>query len=238
MRTKKSKSNIIIYSLLILLILAVAAALYFYLLKPEMDNRDSLRDKYNYQQNLLEDKVEEVDGAKKKAQQADPLKEMELKIPTSSDLQGVMDDLDEVEYDSSTAITEIRFNNYEETLQLATDVIPSNSALTEAELLVPANTDAPTSELSKLEKPSSLKLLTLELSVSAYKANDINRFIKKITNLQRFYVVDSVKYTNPLVADGVITAKIQVTTFNVKQEKAAKKEKTENDNAAKKDEAK
>lgn len=230
-----SKSNKIIYALLVLLILAVAVVLYFYLLKPEMDKRDSLRDKYVYQQELLEEKVDAVDEAKKKAQRVDPLKEMELKIPTSADLQGVMDDLDEVEYDSSTAITEIRINNYEKATQdaLVNDV-PFNSALTEAELLEPATTDAPVSALSKVEIPSNLKLLTLELSVSAYEAEDINSFIKKITALQRIYVVDYVKYTNPVVADGVITAKIQVTTFNVKQADEVKKEKVENDNTKKK----
>lgn len=235
MRGKKSKGNKIIYILLILLILAVAVAMYFYLLKPEMENRDSLREKYVYQQDLLDDKVDAVDAAKKKAQRVDPLKEMELKIPTTSDLQGVMDDLDEAEYDSSTAITEIRFNNYEKTAQDAiTNALPSNSALTEAELVEPTAAGVPTSAISKLEKPSDLKLLTLELSVSAYEAEDINNFIKKITALQRIYVVDYVKYTNPIVADGVITAKIQVTTFNVKQVENVKKEKAENDNAAKK----
>lgn len=238
MRTKNMKNNIVIQILLILLILAVGVALYFYLLKPEMEKRDSLRDKYNYQMTYLEDVIDEVDDAKKKSEGIGTLKEMEVKIPTNSELQSVMDNLDEVQAASSTAVTEIRLNNYESS---PTDSVmgdlPKNSALTEAELMAPLNTGIPTSEISKKEKPNNLDLLTLELSVSAYEANDINQFIKKISELPRIYIVDSVKYTNPEVADGVVTAVIQVTTFSVKKQEEATKEKEEVESESKADPA-
>lgn len=228
MRTKNIKSNLLIKILLILLILAVGVALYFYLLKPGMDKRDSLRDKYNYQMTYLEDVIDEVDNAKKKAAGIGTLKEMEVKIPPNSELQSVMDNLDEVQAASSTAVTEIRLNNYDRSsTDIAGDNLPKNSALTEAELMAPLNDGIPTSEISKKEKPNNLNLLTLELSVSAYEANDINQFIKKISALPRIYIVDSVKYTNPEVADGVVTAVIQVTTFSVKKQEEATKEKKE-----------
>lgn len=228
MRSKKLKGNKVIYTLLILLILAVAVALYFYLLKPEMDKRDSLRDKYNYQITHLEDMTDKVEAAKKKTERADTEAEMALKIPMTDDLQSIMDDLDEVQASSSTAVTEILLNNYDTKAEKAAiNSLPSNSALTEAELLEPLKEGAPTSPISKVEKPDNLQLLTLELSVSAYEANDINQFIKKISKLPRIYIVESVKYTNPNVADGVVTATIQVTTFNVKAQEEAEKEKEE-----------
>lgn len=234
MRTKNIKSNLLIQILLILLILAVGVALYFYLLKPEMDKRDSLRDKYNYQMTYLEDVIDEVDNAKKKAAGIGTLKEMEVKIPPNSELQSVMDNLDEVQAASSTAVTEIRLNNYDRSsTDIAGDNLPKNSALTEAELMAPLNDGIPTSEISKKEKPNNLNLLTLELSVSAYEANDINQFIKKISALPRIYIVDSVKYTNPEVADGVVTAVIQVTTFSVKKQEEATKEKKEAESGSK-----
>lgn len=236
MRTKKVKNNFVIQTLLILLILAVGVALYFYLLKPEMDKRDSLRDKYNYQMTYLEDVIDEVDAAKKKSEGIGTLKEMEVKIPPNSELQSVMDNLDEVQAASSTAVTEIRLNNYDRSAtDITSDNLPKNSALTEAELMAPLNTGIPTSEISKKEKPNNLNLLTLELSVSAYEANDINQFIKKISELPRIYIVDSVKYTNPEVADGVVTAVIQVTTFSVNKQEEATKEKEEVESGSKTD---
>lgn len=233
MRSKKIKGNKVIYALLILLILAVAVALYVYLLKPEMDKRDSLRDKYNYQITYLEELTDSVDAAKKKFDKAGTEEELALKIPQSDEMQHIMDDLDEVQASSSAAITEMVLNNYKlDASKETTNLLPSNSALTEEELLEPQSSSSPVSPISKIERPNNLQLLTLKLSVSAYEAKDLNQFIKKITSLPRIYVVDSVKYTNPNVADGVVTATIQVTTFNVKKQEEASKEKEEASNAA------
>lgn len=232
MRSKKIKGSKVIYSLLIVLILAVAVALYFYLLNPEMEKRDSLRDKYNYQITHLEELTEDVEVARKKLEKAGTEDEMALKIPQSDEMQNVMDDLDEVQASSSATITEMILNNYKvESPKDEVNSLPSNSALTEAELLEPQTTGVPTSPIAKMEKPNNLQLLTLQLSVSAYEANDINQFIKKISELPRIYIVDSVKYTNPDVADGVVTATIQVTTFNVTKVEAATKEKEETEDS-------
>jgi len=226
MRSEKPKSNRITYSLLTILILLVGVALYFYLLKPELDLRDALRDKYNYQQTYVDEVTDQFDKVKNTLDRAKPLKELEMKIPTTNDLQGIMDDIEEAEYGSSTAVTDIQFNNYENANDFAAP-LEKDSALTEEELLNPINDGLPVSKIASKEKPKQLNLLTIELSVSGYNANDINKFLKKIEKLQRVYVVDSVNYSNPNVEDGVITASIQLTTFSANIAGDAKKEKNE-----------
>ena len=222
MKEKNNKQNWVVYTLLILLIISVGVALYFYLLKPEMDKRNSLQDKYDFQMGYLEEQAKKVETTKKSIDKARPVEELKIKIPTNDQLTSVTDDLAELESTTSTVITDIQFNHYGAKKPATTPTIKS-SGLTEAELINPLSEKQLVSKVADRKKPKDLKLLTFEMSVSAYEASNITDFVKEITNMPRLYVVDSVKYSDRNVDNGVVTAKVQVTTFNVKLKKDTKK---------------
>lgn len=216
MRAKKSQNKPLLYTLLIILILAIGVALFIYLLKPEMDYRDSLDEKYSFQTEHLEAMEEELTKAEELATKYDSLTKQEEQIPftdeADNDMQSVLQDISDAASDSSTVVTDLLINNYDETVDFS-KLSKKTGAITEKELLEPTTSNAPISPIDLLDKPKNLQLITLELTVSGYEANDINSFIRSMQDLQRIYVVDEVDYTNPNVDDGVITATIQVTTF-------------------------
>lgn len=225
MRTnaKKKKNNSLVYTLSILLVVAIGIALYYYVLKPEMALYDSLNQKYAEQQKYLTQLSTEQSQAKKEVERARTIKSLETKIPANTDLQSIVDSLDEVEYASSAAVTNIRFNNYEENSKEEND--EKTTSLTEAELFQADESELPISPLADQKKPEQLKLVTMDLSVSAYDVKDLNRFINKLEKLPRLFIVDAVKYENTNEKEGLVTAKIQVTTFHV--ETKNKKETTQ-----------
>lgn len=222
MKEKNAKQSWLVYTLLILLIISAGIALYFYLLKPEMDKRNSLQEKYDFQKSHLEGQAKKVESTKKLIEKAGPVGDLKLKIPTNNHLTGITDDLAELEGSTSTVITDIQFNNYGSKKQVQTPKLKS-TGLSEAELINPLSDTQVVSRLADQQKPKGLNLLTFEMSVSAYEASNITDFVKGITEMPRLYVVDSVKYSDRNVENGVVTAKVQVTTFNVKLKKEAKK---------------
>lgn len=215
MRKKKRKDAPLIYTLSILLVVAVGVALYYYVLKPEMALYDSLNHKYEEQQTYLDKLSTEQSQAKKEVQRASALKLLESKIPMNADLQSIIDALDEVEYASSAAVTDIRLNNYEDPSTQKKTETEKTTSLTESELFQPDTDNLPISSLADQTKPENLKMVTMDLSVSAYDVKDLNQFIKKLEKLPRLFVIDAVKYANTNEKEGIITAKIQVTTFHV-----------------------
>lgn len=222
MKEKKTKQNWVVYSLLILLIISVGVALYFYLLKPEMDKRNSLQAKYDFQLSYLEKQAQKVEMTKKSIEKAGPIEELKMRIPTNDQMTGVTDDLAELESSTSTVITDIQFNYYGAKKPVQTPDL-KNTGLTEAELINPLSETQLVSKVADQQKPKNVNLVTFEMSVSAYEASNITDFVKSITEMPRLYVVDSVKYANRNVDNGVVTAKVQVTTFNVKLKKDSKK---------------
>lgn len=222
MRAKKKKNNSFVYTLSILLVIAIGVGLYYYVLKPEIVLYDSLNQKYTEQQKYLTKLSTEQSQAKKEVERARTMKSLESKIPANADLQSIVDALDEVEYASSAAVTNIRFNNYEEETKEVLD--EKSTSLTEAELFQVDGNELPISPLANQKKPEHLKLITMDLSVSAYDVKDLNRFINKIEKLSRLFIVDAVKYENTNEKEGLVTAKIQATTFYV--ETKSKKETT------------
>lgn len=222
MKEKNTKRNWVVYTLLIVLIASVGVALYFYLLKPEMDKRNSLQEKYDFQMAYLEDRAKKVETTKKSIDRARPVEELKMQIPTNDQMTGVTNDLAELESSTSTVITDIQFNHYGAKKPTQTTIL-KNTGLSEAELLNPLSETQLISKVSEKQKPKDLKLLTFEMSVSAYEASNITDFVKGITEMPRMYVVDSVKYSDRNVENGVVTAKVQVTTFNVKLKKDSKK---------------
>ncbi|GEK34396.1 hypothetical protein [Kurthia sibirica] len=227
MRAKKAQNKPLIFTLLIILILAVAVALYIYLLKPEMDYRDSLHDKYNFQTEyveMLEDQLKKEQNDAKKAQ---PLAEMEAQIPFNNDLQGLLDNIASAESASSTVVTDLHINNYEQQDELVT-TSKKVGAITEKELLETQANIVPVSAIAAKHLPKKLQLITFELTVSGYEASEVNSFIKSMLNQKRIYVIDEVQYSAPSTDDGVVTATIQMTSFASQKVKADNKKETAN----------
>ncbi|MEK4521580.1 hypothetical protein MKX96_08145 [Psychrobacillus sp. FSL W7-1493] len=228
------KNTVILIGLLVLLLLF---ALYYFLISPLKNERDTkevtvevlkgevkvLRDEYN----TFELDVNSDENVFK----------MKDKVPLERELDQLLLSLEEVELLSDSKIESIEFNNYDgiiDEAQLAlypvhdntedTEKVGEVTEDTEDNETTEANEEAleelPISSVSEITLPANLKLITFNVTVQTKNYEHLVLLIEEIENLERVLRVDQITMNAPgeqeLLDQELPTATsatIQLTTF-------------------------
>ncbi|CAM3110048.1 potassium transporter [Filibacter tadaridae] len=223
------------FALVTVLLISLLFAFYFYLVKPVQDEVMSIETSVASSKQevaTLEARIEANSWGK------DDTSEMKLleKVPDNRELSNVIEILQEAELGTESTIQSIAFNNYDGSVQESTINVPEPETNPESESetsetpeenssiesegaeseVTPSPT--PVSEIAETSLPESLKLLTLETTVTHKDYEQFLLFLKEIEKNERIIKIDSVNFSLPgedIGADEVetISSTIRMTTF-------------------------
>ncbi|QEY19254.1 potassium transporter [Psychrobacillus sp. AK 1817] len=212
------------YLLLVALIAVLLGALYFFLINPLKEEKESkeviisnVRNEIDLLSTQLNTSVVEEENTFL----------LEKKVPLTRELDRLVQSIEKVELISEARIASIDFNNYDEIVadsSLATTEteVPSNEpVITEEELLDgELAPDTPVSPVANTTLPPQLKLITFKITVLAKDYDHLSTFIKEIESLERIYRIDEIEFSlageeelYDRDTQEAVSATIQVTTF-------------------------
>lgn len=211
------------YLLIIVLVAVVLGAIYYFLVYPLYEEKNSKETTIT----TVENEIALLD-----AQSVVPEEEVEnsiflaKKVPLTRELDKLLQSIEEVELVSEAKIESIDFNNYDEIVADSALVSTEEEIATETEGVAvedgegeqPAET--PVSPVANTPLPSQLKLITFNISVLTKDYDNFNTFIKELESIERINRIDQVEFSMPGEEQGydeeieeAISARIQVTTF-------------------------
>ncbi|MBK3493440.1 hypothetical protein JFL43_00860 [Viridibacillus sp. YIM B01967] len=223
------------YILIGVIIIALLFAICYYVVYPKMEESNSLKyqiaDMKEESATLAEqfDMMQGEQQANKKS-----MNELKMKVPLTRELGELLNAIEQVELVSETNVLDVTFNNHDaavkETIQM---VEQSDTVSTDAdtqdqsdskdvensdnnETKIPAT---PVSPIASSSLPETLKLVTMNLSISAQDKKEIRAFLKEVEKLPRIMRIDSVEYEIPNTevqgagTIGGLQATVQITTF-------------------------
>lgn len=212
------------YLLLVALVAVLLGALYFFLINPLKEEKESkeviisnVRNEIDLLSTQLSTSVVEEENTFL----------LEKKVPLTRELDRLVQSIEKVELISEARIESIDFNNYDEIVadsSLATTEteVPSNEpVITEEELLDgELAPDTPVSPVANTTLPPQLKLITFKITVWAKDYDHLSTFIKEIESLERIYRIDEIEFSlageeelYDRDTQEAVSATIQVTTF-------------------------
>ncbi|MEK5216301.1 potassium transporter [Psychrobacillus sp. FSL H8-0487] len=210
------------YLLIIALAAVVFGAIYYFLIYPLNEEKNSKETSIT----TVENEIALLD-----AQSVVPVEEagnsmfLEKKVPLTRELDKLLQSVEEVELVSQAKIESIDFNNYDE-IVADSSLVSTEETATETEGVAVEDgegeqaAETPVSPVANTPLPSQLKLITFNISVLTKDYNHFNTFIKELESIERINRIDQVEFSMPGEEQGydeefeeAISARIQVTTF-------------------------
>jgi len=211
------------YLLIIALAAVVLGAIYYFLIYPLNEEKNSKETTIT----TVENEIALLD-----AQSVVPVEEvensivLEKKVPLTRELDKLIQSIEEVELISEAKIQSIDFNNYDEIVADSALVSTEEETATETEGVAVEDgegeqaAETPVSPVANTPLPSQLKLITFNISVLTKDYDHFNTFIKELESIERINRIDQVEFSMPGEEQGydeeieeAISATIQVTTF-------------------------
>ena len=232
--SSKNLGPILIVSLVAVLLFAV----YYYIVLPKQDEADILDRSVDSLRSEISTLNEQIVSIQEE-QSIENANEFVLrkKVPASREIDDLLLNIEEIEYVSGSRIESIEFNNYDSLVSASGLTDPNAVPATEenADGQTEASEEQATDTMSETEEqtpttpvstiaveslPVNLKLVTFEVGVESPNAENLQKFIKEIEQLERVMHIDTIEYTLPgeentyaEEASDIVSATIQVTTF-------------------------
>lgn len=216
--------------LLMALMAALLFALYYYMIRPKLDE---VEEKSSHVEQLQQ-QIADIEGQLTllDEEQGEPITNiltMRQKVPETRAIEKIILDMVEIEEVTGTRVESLNFNNYDMIVAQAEVADPNMLEKAEAEVngeQVETEENLPTSPIAKENLPPELKLVTFSLDVAALDFNALEGFLKEIEKLERVMKTDTINFTLPgeqdqleKDADLTLKATVQVTTFYHESEK-------------------
>lgn len=211
------------YLLIIALVAVVLGAIYYFLISPLNEEKDSKETTIS----TVENEIALLD-----AQTVAPVEAeeksifLEKKVPITRELDSLIQSIEEVELVSDAKIESIEFNNYDEIVADSSLVSSEEETSAETEDVAVEEVEGeqaaetPVSPVASTSLPPQLKLITFNISVLTKDYDHFNTFIKELESIERINRIDQVEFSMPGEEQNydeetkeVISAVIQVTTF-------------------------
>ncbi len=213
------------YLLIVALVAVLLGALYFFLISPLQQEKQSkevvisnVRNEIDLLSTQLVAPSEEVENSFL----------LEKKVPLSRELDRLVQSIEEVELISEARVESINFNNYDEivadsSLAATNEEVPLNEPVATTDEASPEGeivSEAPVSPIANTILPPQLKLITFDITVWTKDYDHLSTFIKEIESIERVYRIDAIEFSllgeeelYDLEVQEAVSATIQVTTF-------------------------
>ncbi|WP_298470303.1 potassium transporter [uncultured Psychrobacillus sp.] len=213
------------YLLIVALVAVLLGALYFFLISPLQQEKQS-------KEVVISNVRNEIDLLS--TQLVAPSEEeensflLEKKVPLSRELNRLVQSIEEVELISEARVESVNFNNYDEivadsSLAATDEEVPLNEPVATTDEANPEGeivTEAPVSPIANAVLPPQLKLITFDITVWTKDYDHLSTFIKEIESIERIYRIDAIEFSllgeeelYDLEVQEAVSATIQVTTF-------------------------
>lgn len=210
--------------LLSVLILALLFALFYYVVKPKMDESESLSASVTSLESELTTIQTKIETMKTElATQSDNGFAIRKKLPDNREVGSLLRNFEEIEFITGTRITNISFNGYDSLVSSSGIKDPNAPAEETVEEEAPQNDlqelteqstnnegsentsedtavegeEVPVTTIAQESLPPNLKLLTYSLNIEAPDAEKLLLFIKEVERLERVMHVDTIAYSLP-----------------------------------------
>ena len=212
------------YLLIVALVAVLLGALYFFLVSPLQQEKQSKEVVISNVRNEIELLSTQLTAPSEVEEDSFLL---EKKVPLSRELNRLVQSIEEVELISEARVESVNFNNYDEIVadsSLAAideevalnEPVATDEASTEGEIV----TEAPVSPIASTILPPQLKLITFDITVWTKDYEHLSTFIKEIESIERIYRIDAIEFSllgeeelYDLEVQDAVSATIQVTTF-------------------------
>lgn len=215
------------FLLIITLVVLILGAIYYFLINPLQNERDTKENNVKMLQTevaVLNEQYQSVQAAEGKTENAFQL---EKKVPITRELDELIRSIEEIELISESQIESISFNNYDEVVAKSPLAPTQTEEETNAETTETIDsiesadeTETPISPVANIVLPPQLKLITFNISVLTKDFNHINQFVEELEKMERIVRVDQLSFSLPGEEQfynedtkEAISAEIQVTTF-------------------------
>jgi len=216
--SKKSESI-----LLTILCLALLFALYYYVVKPKMDDVTALKNSISTTEQEIQSINDQITAFQKMNTKSGKENEFAIRklLPENREIEKLLLNFEEIEYVTGTRIDTINFNNYDtvvststlrdpnapepnegdgattenkETAEQGTDETDADQSEETEETAEEGNLVAPISSIAVETLPPDLKLITFEVSIQAPSKKELLAFIKEVEKLERIVHIDEISY--------------------------------------------
>ena len=212
------------YLLIVALVAVLLGALYFFLVSPLQQEKQSKEVVISNVRNEIELLSTQLTAPSEVEEDSFLL---EKKVPLSRELNRLVQSIEEVELISEARVESVNFNNYDEIVadsSLAAideevalnEPVATDEASTEGEIV----TEAPVSPIASTILPPQLKLITFDITVWTKDYEHLSTFIKEIESIERIYRIEAIEFSllgeeelYDLEVQDAVSATIQVTTF-------------------------
>lgn len=209
--------------LLSVLILALLFALYYYLVKPKIEEVESLESSVSSLESEISTIQTEIDTIKnERANQTEDDYAIRKKLPDNREVGSLLRSFEEIEFITESRITSIAFNGYDSLVSgssikdpnaASEEATPEQTPQNDMQELVQNNEStnedgstnnedtteevAPVTTIAAESLPPNLKLLTYSLNIETPDAEKLLLFIKEVERLERVMHVDTISYSLP-----------------------------------------
>lgn len=216
--SKKSESI-----LLTILCLVLLFALYYYVVKPKMDEVSSMKNSISTTEQEIQSVKEQIASLEQTNKEASGVNEFMVRklLPANREIEQLLLNFEEIEYVTGTRIDNINFNNYdtvvatstlrdpnapettegdgettetEETAEQGTDETDADQSEETEETAEEGDPVAPVSSIAVETLPPDLKLITFDISIQAPSKKELLAFIKEVEKLERIVHIDEISY--------------------------------------------
>lgn len=211
------------FLLIVTLVVLILGAIYYYVIYPLQNERDSKANIVKVLQTEVAALNEQYQSAQADERPTENTFQLEKQVPITRELDELIRSIEEIELVSDSRIESVEFNNYDENVAEST-LVPEETEETEGS--VEDGEVAPVSPVAETVLPNKLKLITFNVTILSKSFEHFTLFVEEVEKMNRIIRIDQVSMVAPGEEEIVdksyeeaIEAIIQITTFYYDEQK-------------------